>query len=120
MTENHFKCGFLIAIFCMSHHLTFSQTESTVESHPGIILERTEASYAGTHADLDADVFMSSGELESLTTEKLDRMVEQLQSRNYKSLRLETFIFENESHVTCYPAALSRGLVELFNNEDGE
>jgi len=39
-----------------------------------------------------------------------------LLSRNYKSLKLETAIFENESHVTCYPAALSRGLVELFNN----
>lgn len=79
-----------------------------------------EASYAGTHADLEADVFMSSGALESRTAEKMNKMVELLQSRNYKSLNLETFIFENETHVTCYPAALSRGLVELFNNDDRE
>jgi hypothetical protein len=35
-------------------------------------------------------------------------------------LKLETVIFEKETHVTCYPAAMSRGLVELFNNDDGE
>ena len=309
MTENHFKCGFLIAIFSMSHHLTFSQTESIVESHPGIILERTEsrtlhsdivgqdyelsvslpnsyytldttypvlilldpyrafsmvkglteiytttytlmpeviivgigyggegmaarlnwalgrvrdyspvqnteteeayeklieeggipnidvesggaplfldfirdelfpfiesnyradtnmrilsgysfgglfglyalfhdpdlfnkyfigsptirysngityefeASYAAAHKDLEADVFISSGALESLTADHMNKMAEKLLSRNYKSMKLETVIFENETHVTCYPAAMSRGLVELFNNDDGE
>ena len=45
-------------------------------------------------------------------------MVERLNSHNYNSLNLEIVIFENESHYTCYPAAMSRGLIELFNNED--
>ena len=63
---------------------------------------------------------MSSRALESRTAEKMNKMIDQLQSRNFKSLKLETFIFENETHVTCYPAAMCRGLVELFNNEDDE
>ena len=91
----------------------------TIRFSDGITYEY-EASYAGSHTDLEADVFMSSGELESLTAEKMNKMVEQLQSRNYKSLKLETVIFENETHVTCYPAAMCRGLVELFNNDDAE
>jgi len=92
----------------------------TIRYNDGITYEY-EASYTGTHTDLEADVFMSSGALESRTAEEMNKMAEWLQSRNYKSLVLETVIFKNESHVTCYPAALSRGLVELFNNnDDGE
>ncbi len=91
----------------------------TIRFSDGITYEY-EASYAVTHTDLEADVFMSSGALESRTAEKMNKMVEQLQSRNYKSLKLETVIFEKETNVTCYPAAMSRGLVELFNNDDGE
>jgi len=91
----------------------------TIRYSDGITYEY-EANFADTHTDLEADVFMSSGSLESWTAETMNKMVEQLQSRNYKSLKLETVIFENETHVTCYPAAMCRGLVELFNNNDGE
>jgi hypothetical protein len=48
MTKNHLKYGFLIAIFSMSQYLTFSQTESIIENHPGVLLERTETSYPTT------------------------------------------------------------------------
>lgn len=75
-----------------------------------------EINYANTNSDLKADVFMSAGELEVRTTENMKKMAELLLSRNYKNLNLKTVIFENENHVTCYPAAISRGLVELFNN----
>jgi predicted alpha/beta superfamily hydrolase len=92
----------------------------TIRYSNGITYEY-EVRYASTHKDLEADVFMSSGALENRTADHLNKMADKLLSRNYKNLNLETFIFENESHVTCYPAALSRGLVELFNNnDDGE
>ncbi len=77
-----------------------------------------EAKYAADHPDLPADVFMSAGALETGTPENLRKMEELLRSRNYKDLILETNIFEKENHVTCMPAAVSRGFVKLFNNEE--
>ncbi len=60
---------------------------------------------------------MSSGALEERTAGNMKKMAELLLSRNYQNLNLETFIFENEGHVTSYPAAISRGLVILFNDD---
>ena len=77
-----------------------------------------ESNYANTHKDLKANVFMSVGEKELSYTKNLKKMIEQLHSHNYENLILKSVIFENESHVTCYPAAMSRGLIELFNDED--
>jgi len=77
-----------------------------------------ERKYAESHTDLDAEVFMSVGGLETRTARHVGQMAELLRSRNYRSLILETKVFENESHVTCYPASLSRALVELYNNVD--
>ncbi len=45
-------------------------------------------------------------------------MSNQLNSRNYENLKLNTIIFENESHETCYPVFINRGLREL--NYDDE
>ena len=85
----------------------------------GISLEY-EVRYAKTHEDLEAEVFMSAGEKEDSYIEYLNKMVEQISEHHYKSLTLDTHIFENESHVTCYPAAMSRGLIELFGKENDE
>lgn len=76
-----------------------------------------ESSYASEHEDLNAEVFMSVGEKEEAYTKHLNKMVQQLNSHNYRNLKLETVIFDNENHFTCYPAAMSRGLIELFNND---
>jgi len=80
------------------------------------ITYKYEENYASAHSDLEAEVFMSAGALEIPLAKNMGKMTETLLSRNYPGLVLETAIFENENHVTCYPAALSRGLVELFNN----
>ena len=85
----------------------------------GISLEY-ESNYAKIHEDLKAEVFMSSGELEDGTTENVKKMANLLNSRNYKNLKLNTIIFENESHATCYPAFISRGLRELYKNDEGK
>ncbi len=85
----------------------------------GISLEY-ESNYANTHEDLKANVFMSVGEKEESYAKNLEIMREQLNSHNYENLKLKTVIFENENHFTCYPAAMSRGLIELFKHEDGK
>jgi len=79
-----------------------------------------ESDYAHNHKDLKAEVFISVGEKEELYAKNLNIMIQQLNSRNYDNLKLESVIFEDESHSSCYPAAMSRGLIELFNNENGE
>lgn len=77
-----------------------------------------ESKYAKTHDDLKANVFMSSGALEKVTTENMKKMANLLNSRNYKNLELNTFIFENESHSTCYPLFINQGLKEVYKNDD--
>ena len=59
-----------------------------------------------------------TGGLETRTARHVNQLAELLRSRKYKNLTLETAVFENETHVTCYPAAISRALVELNNNVD--
>lgn len=74
-----------------------------------------ENDYAKDHSDLDIDIFMCAGELEIGISDNIKKMEELLLSRDYPQLNLKTVIFENESHISCAPAAISRGLIELFN-----
>ena len=91
----------------------------SIKFKDGITL-KYESSYANNHKELEAEVFMSVGGKEEEYIKSLNKMVQQLNSRNYDNLKLETHIFEDESHFTCYPAAMSRGLIELFNNGNNE
>lgn len=73
-----------------------------------------ESLYAGKHSDLPAHVFLSAGESELRTSKNIKRMEELLRSRKYENLNLKMNIFEEEDHVSCYPAAISRGILELL------
>jgi len=75
-----------------------------------------ESEYAKSNLDLNAIVFMSSGSLEKGTMENILKMKDLLSSRSYTKLKLKTVVFEDESHTSCVPAAISRGLIELFKN----
>jgi predicted alpha/beta superfamily hydrolase len=75
-----------------------------------------EESYASQHEDLYAEVFMSAGGLEQQTSAHVLQMEKLLNSRTYPHLTVKTALFEGESHVSCYPAALSRGLIELLSD----
>ena len=79
-----------------------------------------ESDYAKNHTDLNADVFISAGELEKTTSANIRKMEELLRSRNYKNLELETVVFEDEDHYSCAPAAISRGINELLGKEDNQ
>lgn len=76
-----------------------------------------ENDYSKTHCDLKAHVFISVGGNERSFGDNQE-MVDSLYSRNYKSLELIKVVFDNESHTSCYPAAMSRGLIELFKEKD--
>lgn len=79
------------------------------------ILFRIEEEYAGSHSDLNAKLFISAGSLEGgATLQNLRKMESQLLSRNYQNLTVDFQVFEDESHVTCMPAAYMRAFVTLY------
>ena len=111
--------GGLFALYTIFHAPdTFNKylVESpSIQYNNGIALAY-ESDYAKHHADLYADIFMCAGELEGEHSTNVRKMEELLLSRNYQHLYLKTVIFEQEGHMSCAPAAISRGLLELFND----
>ena len=76
------------------------------------------------HASLRrvARLFVSVGALEESSerlkpfamVSNLARMIELLSSRRYPSLRLDSVVFSDETHVSVIPATISRGLRRVF------
>ncbi len=79
-----------------------------------------EAAYAKSHDDMAANVFLSFGSREldlfsqAAIASSTTRFAELLIRRNYKSLKLKTTIFQDETHARACLAALARGLDALF------
>lgn len=73
-----------------------------------------EASFAGTHNDLKAKLFLSHGEQETELHEPLNRLLDQLRSRNYPGLEVLSHVLAGEGHLSAYPAAISRALRVLY------
>jgi len=75
-----------------------------------------EALYFENHKNLTANVFTSIGELdEKDITEPWAAFVQQLESRHYKGLTLDTWVIENETHLSMFPSGLTRGLKTVLN-----
>jgi len=73
-----------------------------------------EASYAAANADLQAQLLMTVGGLETEGLEQFQRMVDCLRVRAYPSLELKTYVFEGEGHNSGMAASISRALRELY------
>ncbi len=101
-------------------------------------LLRAEESYASSHQDLTAKVFVCVGEREETAPARmwppitgegadervdfslaarmvsnLDELVSRLRSRGYANLDLTHEVFRDEHHSTVFPAGFTRGLVSL-------
>lgn len=75
-----------------------------------------EAQYAKTHPDLKANVAIFVGSKES-RNQMLDNLLDLekiLRSRNYPGLTLHVEVLENETHLSVFPALLSKGLVKVI------
>jgi predicted alpha/beta superfamily hydrolase len=79
-----------------------------------------EADYAMRHSDLPARIFMSVGGLEQqedtvagMITD-MKQLVDKLRGRQYSNLRLETVVFDEETHLSGIAAAISRGLRVIY------
>jgi predicted alpha/beta superfamily hydrolase len=74
-----------------------------------------EKEYAESHKDLSVNLFMSAGSLEDLSSiGDMYKLAGRLKSRNYPNLKLQTHIFEGETHTSCYAGGISRALKALF------
>jgi predicted alpha/beta superfamily hydrolase len=70
-----------------------------------------ETEYAINHSDLPAQVFIGAGSREpEFVVANIQKLEKSLRNRNYPNLRLETHIFEGDSHLSIIPQSISRGL----------
>ena len=75
-----------------------------------------EKKYSEKHSDLPARVFLSVGDVER-TVESWKKLVQVLEDRNYKSLKLTTMIFEDAPHLTACILAEVRGMKAVFSDD---
>ena len=73
-----------------------------------------ESAYAEANRALPARVFISLGSEERDISMQAARLVEQLQEREYENFALESQVFQDETHVSVFPAAFSRGVRFLY------
>ena len=113
-----YSAGGLFGLYVLFHNPDlFSKYfigSPSITSFQDSITFEYESDYAKSQNDLQADVFMSVGQLEIENSESMKRIADLMYSRNYKNLKLKTMVFENENHYTCYSVALSKALIELF------
>ncbi len=80
-----------------------------------------ERTYAATHGDLPARVFLAVGGQEGGPfMMAFDRLKAALESRGYPGLYLKAHSFPDEEHVSVIPAAFSRTLRVLLSEPDDE
>ena len=87
-----------------------------------VMFER-EREYSREHGDLSARVYLSAGTDEgfgspAMMLPNMLRLAETLAGRNYPGLELEYDIFQDETHLSGFPASMSRGLRFLFGGVD--
>ncbi|MFT4796814.1 MAG: putative alpha/beta superfamily hydrolase [Candidatus Azotimanducaceae bacterium] len=81
-----------------------------------------ESAYAKEHDDLPATIYMSSGRLEepieapdkSAMVSNMTNLASTLGSRGYQNLNLFHQIIDDETHMSCAPLAILRGVRKVF------
>ncbi len=81
-----------------------------------------EKRYAASHNDLNATVFMSSGQLEEpenlneafAMVTNMENLAHTLGERNYPGLIIDHQVIADETHMSGHPLALLRGLRKVF------
>jgi predicted alpha/beta superfamily hydrolase len=76
-----------------------------------------EETFAATHDTLQAIVFTAVGQLDqSQIIDPWERFNGRVIGRGYEELTWKTDVFAGETHISVWPAALSRGLREVYGN----
>jgi hypothetical protein len=83
-------------------------------------LFRAEAASAASASDLPVHLFLAVGALEEadgapyFPVSQLEEMRRRLEERRYPNLRMMHHVFPEETHMSVYPVAVTRGLREIF------
>ena len=79
------------------------------------IMREETAFYNNGHSTLQAKVFISAGSLEpEEMVPDVKELVRTIQRRNYVGMEVTERVFDNETHLSVMPFAISRGLRVLF------
>jgi hypothetical protein len=86
---------------------------------PGLVWDErvifeNEADYAARNTDLPARLFLAVGSLERKCASNLEDFHRQLEARNYTGLTVTMVVMEEETHLSVFPGAFSRGLRTIF------
>jgi predicted alpha/beta superfamily hydrolase len=82
---------------------------------------RTEKAFAERAKDLRVDLYLSIGGLEELMdirgrmVSNVYRLESMLRHRNYPGLKLSMDVFPEETHMSVFPASVTRGLRSVFH-----
>jgi len=77
-----------------------------------------EQAFATDHQDLPVKLFLTASSMESeRTIEGMQRLADRLRAQEYPGLKLETYVFDGETHSSGYAAAVSRALRVLYGGE---
>lgn len=77
---------------------------------------KQEENYAQTNNTLNAVVYTSIGNLDDLTIiEPWEEFNNQVDMRKYKNLYYKKEIIKNETHISMFPSALTKGLKYVLN-----
>jgi predicted alpha/beta superfamily hydrolase len=92
--------------------------------HDNRITLAYERDYASHHDDLPVRMFLSVGAREQMDDPLIDpsfqfvtnlmKLTEILKKRNYPSLRLTSYVFEDQTHTSVMPMCFSQGLRTVF------
>ena len=81
----------------------------------GKIMLQLEPEYFNKHKELNRSVYVYYGSLENKDyTNRIDEFIQNIQTHNYKGLRLVTKIFEGETHMSVLSVAITNGLKTIF------
>jgi predicted alpha/beta superfamily hydrolase len=79
------------------------------------VILKEESRYAGEHTDLPAKLFLSAGGNESeRMVANLGELEQILRDRDYEGLEMSVAVFDNETHLSVLPGALSRGIHAIY------
>ena len=73
-----------------------------------------EGEFAETYADLPAKLFLAVGALDREFASDLSDLHKRLEGRNYPGLEMDMVVMEEETHLSVFPGAFSRGLRRVF------
>jgi predicted alpha/beta superfamily hydrolase len=79
---------------------------------------KKEVKYFESHKTLNTNVFTAIGILDDKTiTEPWTEFVTLIKARNYSGLTFNTWVIDNETHLSMLPSGLSRGLKMTLNRK---